>query len=133
MGRTSESKGSIPEILDVSVSQQRKSVVPVVEKSVPAVQSQKNAMFTSGTSPTGVQLPLVLIIPRVLTVPNAARYLSATTWFVEELLRSGEVRSYIQGKRRVVDVRELDKYVDRKNAESPGKLEHRTANLIKVA
>jgi len=90
-------------------------------------------MFTSGTSPTGAQTPQVLVIPRVLTVPNAARYLSATTWFVEELLRSGEVRSFIQGKRRVVDVRELDKYVDRRNAESSQKLEHRTANLTRVA
>jgi excisionase family DNA binding protein len=75
----------------------------------------------------------VVIIPRVFTVPDAARYLSATNWFVEELLRSGEVRSFIQGKKRVVDVRELDKYVDRRNAEPLTKLEERIANLDKAA
>lgn len=75
----------------------------------------------------------VVIIPRVLKIPDAARYLSATTWFVEELLRSGKVPSFIQGKDRVVDCRELDKYVERRNAEPVNKLTGRVANLGEAA
>jgi len=76
----------------------------------------------------------VVIIPRLLSIPDAAKYLSATTWFVEELLRSGEVKSFIQGKRRVVDMRELDKYIDRRNAEATtGRLTNRATNFGKVA
>jgi excisionase family DNA binding protein len=74
----------------------------------------------------------VVIIPRVLTIPDAARYLSATPNFVEELLRSGEVPSFIQGKPRVIDRLELDKYVERRNAEPAKKLTARASNL-KVA
>jgi hypothetical protein len=71
----------------------------------------------------------VVIVPRVLKIPDAARYLSATTWRVEELLRSGEIPSFIQGKERVVDRPELDKYVDRRNAEPAAKLTNRVLNL----
>jgi hypothetical protein len=71
----------------------------------------------------------VVIIPRLLNIPNAARYLSASLFFIEQLLASGEVKSFIQGKERVVDVRELDKYVDRRNAEQPLRLVKRAANL----
>jgi hypothetical protein len=74
----------------------------------------------------------VVIIPRVLTIPDAARYLSATLWFTEQLLRDGEVRSFIQGKSRVADRLELDKYVDRRNAEKGERLIGRLENL-KVA
>lgn len=76
----------------------------------------------------------VVIIPRLLNIPDAAKYLSATTWFVEELLRSREVKSFIQGKRRVVDTRELDKYVDRRNAAASNeRLTNRAANFGNVA
>jgi hypothetical protein len=78
-----------------------------------------------------VQRTPVIIIPRVLKIPDAARYLSATTWFVEELLRRAEVPSFIQGKDRVVDCRELDRYVERKNHEIPAKLTARITNLNK--
>jgi excisionase family DNA binding protein len=71
----------------------------------------------------------VVIIPRVLTISDAARYLSATLWFTEQLLRDGQVRSFIQGKSRVVDRLELDKYVDRRNAEKSQRLIERLENL----
>jgi excisionase family DNA binding protein len=74
-----------------------------------------------------------VIIPRVLTIPDAARYLSATPNFVEELVRSGEIPSFIQGKPRVIDRLELDKYVERRNAEPEVKLAARTLNLKEVA
>lgn len=76
----------------------------------------------------------VVIIPRLLSIPDAAKYLSATTWFVEDLLRCGQVKSFIQGKRRVVDIRELDKYIDRRNAEATNeRLTNRAANFGKAA
>jgi excisionase family DNA binding protein len=76
---------------------------------------------------------VVIITPRIFTIPDAARYLSATTWFVRELLRSGSVPSFIQGKNRVVDRLELDKYIDRRNAEAPMTLKHRSANFNREA
>lgn len=82
--------------------------------------------------PVSIPTTQVVIIPRVLKIPDAARYLSATPWFVEELLRSGKVPSFIQGKDRVVDCRELDKYVERQNNEVSVKLTARTANLVKT-
>jgi hypothetical protein len=59
--------------------------------------------------------------PRVLTIEGTAHYLSATYGFVEALFREREVRSWIQGKRRVTDIRELDDYIERKKnkAQSP--------------
>jgi hypothetical protein len=80
-----------------------------------------------------IQAISVVITPRVLTIPAAARYLSATTWYVEELLRNGNVPSFIQGKARVVDRLELDKYVDRRNAEPASKLTNRVLNFEQAA
>lgn len=62
---------------------------------------------------------IVSITPRLLDTEQAAAYLCATVWCIEELFRSGEVRSFLLGKKRVVDVRVLDLYVDRRNAEKP--------------
>jgi excisionase family DNA binding protein len=70
-------------------------------------------------------LPTV-IVPRLLRIPEAARYLSATTWQIETLLRENVIPSFILGKRRVVDRLELDRYVERRNAEA------RTALLRKA-
>ncbi len=73
------------------------------------------------------------VVPRLFSIAEAARYLGATTWFVEELLRNDEVRSFVLGKRRVVDSRQLDLYVDRRNAEAPRKLSDRRLNLERSA
>ena len=63
-------------------------------------------------------LPLpALVFPRLLRIQDAAKYLSATTWQIETLLREGQIPSFILGKRRVVDRLELDRYVERRNAE----------------
>jgi len=52
--------------------------------------------------------------------PNAysgcRKYLSATTWQVETLLREKIIPSFVLGKRRVVDRLELDRYVEWRNA-----------------
>jgi len=58
------------------------------------------------------------VIPRLLRIQDAAKYLSATTWQIETLLREKTVPSFVLGKRRVVDRLELDRYVERRNAEA---------------
>lgn len=52
------------------------------------------------------------IVPRLLRIQDAARYLSSTTWFVETLIREKRVPSQIIGKRRVIDVHDLDIWID---------------------
>ena len=51
--------------------------------------------------------------PRLLTIPAVAHYISATYGFVETLIREKTVRSWIQGKRRVIDIKDLDDYIER--------------------
>lgn len=52
------------------------------------------------------------VIPRLLRIQDVARYLNATTWFVEELIRNRKIRFLILGKRRVVDVNDLNDWID---------------------
>jgi len=59
-----------------------------------------------------------LIVPRLLRIQDAAKYLSATTWQIETLLREKTIQSFVLGKRRVVDRLELDRYAERRNAEA---------------
>jgi len=57
-----------------------------------------------------------IVVPRLMRIPDAAKYRSATTWQVETLLREKVIPSFVLGKRRVVDRLELDRYVERRNA-----------------
>jgi excisionase family DNA binding protein len=52
-----------------------------------------------------------IIVPKLLRIQDAARYLSATTCFVATMLREGKIPSLILGKRRVVDVDDLDAWI----------------------
>jgi excisionase family DNA binding protein len=56
------------------------------------------------------------ITPRLFRVPQAAHYLGATNWFVEEQFRNGKIPFLTIGKYRVVDVRDLDAWVDAEKA-----------------
>jgi excisionase family DNA binding protein len=58
------------------------------------------------------------VIPRLLRIQDAAKYLSATTWQIETLLREKTIPSFVLGKRRVVDRLELDRYIERRNTEA---------------
>jgi excisionase family DNA binding protein len=55
---------------------------------------------------------------RWLRIPDAARYLSCTYTWVETLIREKTVPSVIQGKRRLIDIRDLDSYIDRVKEEA---------------
>jgi hypothetical protein len=82
--------------------------MPASKKAVSAMPSQATA-----TPQASFNFP-----PRVLTIAATAHYLSATYGFVEALFREGEVRSWIQGKRRVCDIQSLDEYIERKKKEA---------------
>jgi hypothetical protein len=57
--------------------------------------------------------PAFIIAPRRLRIPDAAKYIASTNWFMETLLREGDIPYHWSGKYKVVDVKELDAYVDR--------------------
>jgi hypothetical protein len=57
--------------------------------------------------------PVFILAPRRLRIPDAAKYIAATNWQMETLLREGDVPFQWSGKYKVVDVRDLDAYVDR--------------------
>lgn len=59
-----------------------------------------------------VEKNAVAVAPRLLRIQGAAAYLSATTWFVETLIREKQIPSLILGKRRVIDVRDLDIWIE---------------------
>ena len=50
--------------------------------------------------------------PRLLSVKDAASYLSSTTWFIEELIRTGKLRIKTIANSRLVDIQDLDVWVD---------------------
>ena len=62
------------------------------------------------------------IIPqRLLTLPEAARYLGCTLWSVRELIGKGQLPYTQFGKRFQVDRRDLDELLDReKKCEGAG-------------
>lgn len=53
---------------------------------------------------------------RLLTIQAAAHYLSTTAWAIRSLIWSREVPFLRLGKRFLLDVRDLDAYVDRSKA-----------------
>ena len=63
-------------------------------------------------------LPVYVVPPRLMRIQDAARYLSATTRQIGTLLRENTIPSFVLGKRRVIDRLELDRYVERRNAEA---------------
>jgi excisionase family DNA binding protein len=83
---------------------------------VPMASESKYTSVTL-TLPEGSGSLPAFVVPRLLRIQDAARYLSATTWQVETLLREKTIPSFVLGKRRVIDRLELDRFVERRNAE----------------
>ena len=52
------------------------------------------------------------VVPRLLRIPEAAHYIGGTNWFVEELVRENKITFLVVGKYRVIDVRDLDAWID---------------------
>jgi excisionase family DNA binding protein len=57
------------------------------------------------------------MIPRLLRIQDVARYLGSTSWFVEELIRNKKIKFLIVGKRRVIDVVDLDSWIEEQKQE----------------
>ena len=58
--------------------------------------------------------PAVPITPRLLTIQEAARYLSATVWATRALLWSKELRHVQIGKRHLIAREDLDQFINTK-------------------
>ncbi len=56
--------------------------------------------------------------PRLLRIAEAARYLGATVWFIRGLIWARQVPYLRLGKRYVIDVRDLDTFIERQKAGS---------------
>ena len=52
------------------------------------------------------------VVPRLLRIPEAAHYIGGTNWCVEELVRAKRIPFIVVGKYRVIDVRDLDAWID---------------------
>jgi excisionase family DNA binding protein len=59
-----------------------------------------------------------LVPHRLYRISEAASYLRCTPCFIENLIRLKIVPSLLLGKRRVIDVRDLDDFVDRMKKEA---------------
>ena len=64
-----------------------------------------------GHSPTQQPSP---IMPRLLTIPQAAAYCSCTVWAVRQLCWSKELRSIRIGNKIQIDRADLDALIDRR-------------------
>ena len=50
--------------------------------------------------------------PRLLTIPEAAKYLSSTVWAVRSLIWDHKIPYVPLGKKQLIDRTDLDEYVD---------------------
>lgn len=71
------------------------SVINSVATSVPVSLSQSNLSASRG-----------------LRIADAAKYLSVTVCFVRALIATGEIPFVIAGKRHIVDVKDLDAWLE---------------------
>jgi excisionase family DNA binding protein len=100
------------------------AVVPAVSSPISEVQGSlrpihvtddrelDTALATASVVPTSCSFVPTLIVPRLLRIQDAARYLGATNWFVEELIRNNQIRSLVLGKRRVLDIHDLNAWIE---------------------
>lgn len=71
------------------------------------MQDSSKSRLADGAS----QLKRFAIQPRLLRIPEAAAYLGATNWFVEELVRANAIPFLTVGKYRVIDICDLDTWI----------------------
>jgi excisionase family DNA binding protein len=62
--------------------------------------------------------PISRINPRMMTIPLIAKYLSATNWFVEELIRKKHLPAGKFGKSWVVDLHDINKWIEEEKTKS---------------
>jgi excisionase family DNA binding protein len=65
------------------------------------------------TNQPEVHFPVKPVVsPRLLRIAQAAQYIGATNWFVEELCRKKQIPFLTVGKYRVIDIRALDRWIE---------------------
>ncbi len=73
----------------------------------------------------------IVILHRLLTLPEAAHYLGCTIWSVRELIWRGQLPYTRFGKRFQVDRQDLDELVDReKRCEGTGRANRRVTQGV---
>jgi hypothetical protein len=88
----------------------------------------KHTSVTQFLQEDSASLP-AFVVPRLLRIQDAAKYLSGTTWQIETLLRENVIPSFVLGERRVVDRLEFDRYVERRTAEAKDALKDKDGRL----
>jgi len=58
----------------------------------------------------------VAIVPRLLTVPQAAQYCSCPVWTIRNLIWGREIKVIRKGKAYLIPIEELDAWIDRTKA-----------------
>ncbi len=58
-------------------------------------------------------MPATDVQPRLLSTPDAARYLSVSRWAIHRMVASGELPAVRYFKYRRIDVRDLDRFIAR--------------------
>ena len=99
--------------MSFAVKQKRQPIVDAGE--------QKQAKKRPGPDTVFHKPALVVFTPRLFWVPDAARYLSTTIWHIEELIRHRTLVSFIEGRRRVIHIDELNRYADQRSKEAKEK------------
>src|SRR5882762_5303696 len=74
---------------------------------VPMASETKKASVTTILQEGSASRP-AFVVPRLLRIQDAAKYLSATTWQIETLLREKKIPSFVLGKRRYVECRNAE-------------------------
>jgi hypothetical protein len=68
----------------------------------------------SRKAPAVSATPATDIVPRLLTVKQAAHYVGCTIWCVRELYWSKAVLGFVAGRRLLLDRTSLDAWIDRR-------------------
>jgi hypothetical protein len=58
------------------------------------------------------EVPVSVIVPRCLDIPQLATYLSASEWSARRLLWSNQIPHFRIGKRFVCDIADVDRYIE---------------------
>jgi len=82
-------------------------------------QSRKRSSVSAVIqAPTSTPTPSAAsLVPRLLSVKQAAAYTGATIWHVRELFWAKDIAGFIAGRRLLLDRTSLDQWIDRRLAE----------------
>lgn len=68
--------------------------------------------LTTRDSVRGAGSPQQSIVPRLITIKQAAEYCSCSVWAIRQAIWSRELRACMIGKRFLIDRADLDAFID---------------------